>query len=168
MQKRIAYDYLFNYFGDDMYEGKPVSGASILLNIRVYKGNEEILFDEDKEPCVNGKYLFHVFNISFDREELFMIKRNLSMDNLFRRMFNCDRIEAEIVKYSLDTYSGTVKNLDCGKEFPKEIQDMLVSESNIVSEEEFRAFLVSHKDDFDISDNKPAQVPSVAWLDFCT
>lgn len=183
MSKRIAYDYLFNYFpksydsgrgeSKDTYNGKLVAGATITLCIKVYKDSKEgasspsseVLFEEEKEISESGKYLSDVFDVSFDREKLFVVKKNIMVDNIFRLMYGWDRIEAEVVEYSIDTFMGTLKDLPGMEDFASELDDMPVSEPNSVSEEQFRSFLSSHKDGFDISDNKYAQVPSYSFLE---
>lgn len=175
MGKRIAYDYLFNYFpksydsgnseSKDTYDGKLVAGASITLCIKAYKDGEEMLFDEKKEVSENGKYLSDVFEVSFDREQLFVVKKNLMVDNIFRLMRGWDRIEAEVVNYSIDTFAGTLADMPNMKDVVDELGNMPVSEPNSVSEEQFRNFLSSHKDGFDISDNEYAQVPSYSFLE---
>lgn len=175
MSKRIAYDYLFNYFpksydsgngeSKDTYGGKLVAGASITLCIKAYKDGEEVLFEEEKEVSESGKYLSDVFDVSFDKEQLFVVKKNIYVDNIFRLMRKWDRIEAEVVDYSIDTFVGTLKDLPDMEDVVDELGNMPVSEPNFVSEEQFRSFLSSHKDGFDISDNKCAQVPSYSFLE---
>lgn len=143
MKKRIAYDYLFNYFGGDTHDGRIVSGASISLNIRAYKDGKEVLFEEDKEVRIYKHYLSDVFEVSFDRENQFVVKKNFPIDRLFRIVHEWDRIEAEVIESYLV--------VDC--------------ELVAVSEQEFREFLKARKDDFDIIDNVAAQVPSVSFYD---
>lgn len=163
-KKRIAYDYTFNYFGGDTKDGHVVNGASITLNIRAYKNGQEVLFADGDEVTTHGKYLNNVFDISFDREHQFVIKKNLQMDNLFRLAFGWDRIEASVIGYDFDIVIGTVGELDgpdCG--LPKEFLSVPVADPVKVSEKEFRSFLAAHADEFDIPDNKYAQVPSVLF-----
>lgn len=45
--KTIAYDYLFNYFGKDVFNGKVITGACVQLAIKVYKNEKEIKFIEE-------------------------------------------------------------------------------------------------------------------------
>lgn len=163
--KRIAYGYLFNYFGGEKRNGKIVNGSSIDLNIRPYKNGKEVLFEQDNEVTINGYYLFHIFDIRFDRQYQFVIERNPQMYDLFRIAFGWERIEASVITYSLDVIAGRVKDEDGMNDLPEEFQNVPVSEPSVVSEEEFRAFLSEHVDDFDILDNKHAQVPSVMFYD---
>lgn len=58
-----------------------------------------------------------------------------------------------------------MKDEDDMNDLPEEFQNVLISEPSVVSEEEFRAFLSEHVYDFDILDNKHAQVPSVMFYD---
>lgn len=44
--KTIAYEYLFNYFGGDVFNGRIITGASIQLAIRAYKDGKEVKFKE--------------------------------------------------------------------------------------------------------------------------
>lgn len=39
--KTIVYEYSFNYFGDDKFESKVVTGASVQVAIRPYKIGSE-------------------------------------------------------------------------------------------------------------------------------
>lgn len=159
----IAYVYLFNYFGGDTFKDKVITGAGIDLAIRVYDENgNEIKFPKEKEPRRNGKYLCDIFKISFDREKVFVIDRNVETDNFFRVAFGWNKIEAEVVGYSLDYESGwTEEQL---KDMPEIMKIMPVSASMTVTEEEFRTFLMSHADAFDIKDNINAQVPAVTYI----
>lgn len=163
--KRIVYDYLLNYFGGGTYEGKVCAGASIGMNIRAYKGGEEVLFEDGKEPRAKGFYLFNVFDISFSREGGFKVERNLHIDNLFRLMFGWDSIKYEIVSYALDVFTGIVRDIETLKDIPEEIKNLPVQEPVYVTKVQFHGFLSAHKDDFDISDNKRTQVTSVKFVD---
>ncbi len=160
--KTIVYDYLFNYFGKDKLNGDFITGASISLAIHIYKDDTELKFT--KEPkAVNNTYLSNVFSVSFDRNKLFKVTKNLYADNLFRLIYGWTKIDFEVVGYSLDKLVGTSNDVlpDC----PKELLDFPVSEPMNVSKEEFIKFLTEHIDDFDISDNQNAQCPSISFLD---
>lgn len=161
--KRIAYDYLFNYFGGDKWDGKIVGGSDITLNIRPYKDGKEVLFKDNEELTAANCSLSDVFTVSFDRENQFVIKKDLTADSLFRIAFGWERIEASIIKYELDVYVGKVG--DEQNELPKSLQDIPIMDPVVVTEKEYRDFLASHADDFDITDNKHAQVPSVLFYD---
>lgn len=164
MLKTISYSYLFNYFGGDTYKDKVISGASILIAIRAYKDNKEVKFKDEIEPTTHGKYFNSVFDVCFDREKLFVIQRNLQVDNLFRLVFGFDEIKAEVIGYELNYIMGTSKECYPDLHLPKEFENLPVSTSMEVSEEEFRTFISNHIDDFDISDNKHAQCPSYAFI----
>lgn len=82
--KTIVYEYLFNYFGGDKFENKTVTGASIQLAIRPYKNGNVVKFEDGKEPSFKDFFLFQVFDVSFDKEKVFNINRNIFIDNLFR------------------------------------------------------------------------------------
>lgn len=163
MKKRIAYDYLFNYFGGDTREGRVVNGANICLNIRAYKGDEEVLFEDGNEVKAKSRYLSDVFEISFDRKNQFIVRKKIPIDNLFRLIYGWDRIEAEVIGYSLDVICGRMGDL--ADNIPEEFKNLPSAEPVEVSEQEFRAFLKTHADDFDILDNQSAQVPSVVFYD---
>lgn len=139
--KTIAYDYLFNYFGGDTFNGKIVVSASIQLAIRAYKNGKEVKFTE--EPKCGNAHFDENYKISFNKKTLFSIHKDLRVDNLFRLCFGWDKIESEVIGYTLDYL------------------DKLPDE---VSESDFRNFLSSHSKDFDISDNKNAQVPSISYM----
>lgn len=158
--KTIAYDYLFNYFGGDTYRGKIITGACLQLAIKAYKDGKEIKFV--KEPKYNDIYWCDNFRVSFDREKVFVVKKNLKVDNLFRLVYGFDKIEAEVIGFTLDFLSSLSESEK--KDLPKELQDFPCSEPMEVTEEAFKHFIMSHKDDFDISDNINAQVPSVSFI----
>lgn len=158
--KTIVYDYLFNYFGGDTYEEKIITGACVQLAIKAYKDGKEIKFAE--EPKCNNTYWNHNFKVSFSKENVFIIEKNLKVDNLFRLVYGFDKIEAEVVGYTLDYLSSLSE--DVKKDLPVEFKDLPCAEPMEVSEEIFRQFVMSHKDDFDITDNINAQVPSVSFI----
>lgn len=160
--KTVAYDYLFNYFGNATYNGRHITGASISIAIRVYKDGKEVKFEDSKEPTTNGRYLCDIFDVSFDRDKLFVIERNLYVDNLFRLVFDFEKIEVEIVGFYLDYLIGSGK--DYVPDLPDEIANLPMSEPMEVSEEDFKKFLSDNINDFDIPDNKHAQCPSVSFI----
>lgn len=180
MNKAVAYDYTFNYFGGDTYNGRTVAGANITLAIRCYKDGAEVKFDSAKgEPSISysaaGKHikerkewLFSVFDVSIDRKAAaFKITRDLYKDNLFKLICGYDKIEYDIVGYSLDVVVGLLNdtNPSLAQKLPKEFQDLPACEPVEVTESVFREFISSHIDDFDISDNKRAQNMSVSFVD---
>lgn len=158
--KVIAYDYLFNYFGGDSFNGKVIRGACVELAIHAYKNNEEIRFES--EPRAKNRFYNEIFNIFFDTTEIFLIRKNIFIDNLFRIIYGWDSIEAEVVGYSLDYYCSLSESER--NNLPDEVKELPCSTPMEVTEKEFKDFLTSHLNDFDISDNKPAQVPSIRFI----
>lgn len=174
--KTIVYEYLFNYFEGDTFQGYVVGGAAIYLAIRIYKDGKEVKFKENKEPLFfivpDSKgtepiqcYLCDTYSVSFDREQLFVVRKNEDVCQTFCRFLDCDSIEADVVGYSLDRIGKLHEGLDEEKakslsEGAREIPCLFPTR---VSEEDFRTFLANHADDFDIPDNTVAQVPGVVW-----
>lgn len=159
--KIIAYDYLFNYFGKDSFKEKIISGASIQIAFRVYKNGNEVKFTE--EPMAGESYLCDILCVSFDKDALYLIKKDTVIEKLFCTMYGWDKIEIGIIGFSLDYYTKIPDDLrdtlpDCIKNLP-------CSTNMEVSEEEFKKFLKGHLADFDISDNVSAQVPSVSFVE---
>lgn len=170
--KTIVYNYLFNYFGRDKYKDKTICGASIdIAIIPVINGNE-VKFSEEIEPQAYERYLSEVFKVSFDKEKMFTVERNLPIDNLFRIHYEWEKINYEVVGYTLDYFDDEetkkiqkeLKEL-LGDKMPNEFLNAPCSVFMEVTEEDFKEFLRSHIDDFDILDNKNAQVPSVAFIE---
>lgn len=151
--KAIAYNYMFNYFGGDTYDGKIIDGASIDLVIRPYRGNKELKFLDETDACFKQEgsnysdNLSNVFSVSFDRKDIFKVSRNITNYFLLTQLLNCERIDYEVVGYSL-TY----------------LESEYMSADMSVSEEVFRQFIKEHLDDFDISDNVNAQCPAVSMI----
>ena len=163
---RIAYDYSFNYFGKGTYEGKPVNGASICLNIRPYKDGKEVLFEHDDEVRLGEYFLNDTYDVYFDRDRLFLVLKNEPVCKAYMDAYGWDKIEASIVGYSLDVVVGTVKDDPLGAEdLPPGFQNLPVADPVAVDKDTFVAFLEVFLDDFDIPDNKPAQVPSVLFYE---
>lgn len=158
--KTIVYDYLFNYFGGDTFKDSVIMGASVAIAIRAYKEGKEVKFT--KEPECYGKYFCDIYSVSFDREKMFVVEKDLKVDNLFRLVYGFDKIEAEVVEYSLDCLSSLTD--DIRNIIPEELRNLPCSEPMVVSKDEFMMFLKEHVDDFDISDNVNAQVPSVIFI----
>ena len=94
-----------------------------------------------------------------------MLPLKVFLYNLFRLYFGWDKIEYEVVRYALDVKTcWTDKEIEDMKDLPTDMKNMPVSLSVEVSEDVFRKFLSEHADDFDISDNVNAQVPSFGYL----
>lgn len=160
--KTIVYDYLFNYFGKDTFKGKIITGACVQLAISAYKDGKEVKFT--KEPSCENIYLCDVYQVSFDREKIFFVEKYLKTENIFRIAFGWDKIEAEVVGYTLDSLDETSWPAEIMKDVPEEFKNLPCSSPNEVSEMDFRKFLSTHIDDYDISDNINAQVPSVSFI----
>ena len=159
--KTIAYDYLFNYFGGDKFKEKIITGACVQLAIWAYKEGKEVKFMEEPKP-IKERYYCDIYKVSFDREKLFVMEKDLRMDNLFRIVYGWDRIEAEVVGYTLDYLDELPE--EARRILPDELKDFPCSSLMEVTEDEFRDFVGRHLDDFDISDNINAQVPSIAFI----
>lgn len=158
--KNIVYTYLFNYFGKDKYNDKVITGACVDLAIKVYKKGKQVQLN--KEIKCKNTYLCDVFKVSFDRDKGFIVTKNLKADNLFRLVYEFDKIEYEVVGYALDYLSSMPE--DIKESLPDELKDFPCSESMEVTKEVFKQFLAEHKNDFNISDNKNAQVPAVSFI----
>lgn len=159
--KTIVYDYMFNYFGGDSYKGKTIMGACVQLAIKAFKNGKEIKFAEEPKKCKNV-YWCDNYKVSFDKDNLFIVEKDIIVDNLFRLRYGFDKIEAEVVGYTLD-YLSSLPDSE-RKDLPKEFQNLPFTEPMEVSGEVFREFLREHIDDFDISDNRNAQVPSISFI----
>lgn len=158
--KSIAYDYLFNYFGDNKFKGNIISGACLQIAIRAYKDGREIKFIE--EPKYNNYYFDDIYQVSFDRERLYHIERRELIDNIFCLIYGWDEIKAEIIGYTLDYLD--LPPVEILKDLPKPFCSLPSSTPQEVTEEEFRTFLINNIDEFDISDNINAQVPSISYI----
>lgn len=159
-KKTIVYDYLFNYFGGDKFKDKIIVGACMQVAIKVFKDRNEVKFMN--EPCCDHICLSDVFEVSFDRKDLFVIHKNAAVSEFLCSYFNWDSIEAKCVGYTLDYVVPTPENLR--SLLPDSFDNIFTAESMEVTEQEFRKFLSSHLDDFDITDNINAQVPSVSFI----
>lgn len=158
--KTIVYDYLFNYFGKDIFKGKIITGASIQLAIKAYKNGEEVKFKE--EPKVNNHFYCDNFKVSFDTDKLYIIEKDIIVDNLYRIIYKWDKIDYEVIGFTLD-YLDELSD-DLREKLPVMLKDMPCSAPMEVSKEEFETFLKGHIKDFNIRDNINAQVPSVSFI----
>ena len=158
--KTIAYEYLFNYFGKDIFNGKIITGAIIQIAIRAYKDGKEVKFR--KEPSKHGYYYNENYKVSFDKDKLFIVEKDIKVDNFYRIVYGWDKIEYEIVGYCLDYLDKAPE--DFIEKLPVEFRNLPFSTSMEVSKEEFETFLKTHIDDFNISDNINAQVLSVIFI----
>lgn len=77
-------------------------------------------------------------------------------------VYGWDKIEYEILGYALDYLDEAPKDLI--EELPVKFRNIPYSATMEVSKEEFETFLGTHIEDFNISDNINAQVPSVIFI----
>lgn len=159
----LVYTYLFNYFGKNKFDKKTITGAAIDLAIKVIKDNEAIEFTE--EINISGRYLSDIYTVSYDREKCYQITENPQIKDLIKTGLKADNIEYSIVGYSLDYLSGFGLGEEIEKDLPIEIRNMPVSKPMEVTKDEFEKFLGANVDEFDISDNRHAQVPSYSIID---
>lgn len=155
--KTIAYEYLFNYFGKDIFKGKVITGASIQIAIKSYKNGEEIKFKE--EPKANKHFYCDNFKVSFDADKLYIVEKDIIVDNLYRIIYGWDKINYEVIGFSLD-YLDELPD----EELPELLRCIPCSAPMEVSKEEFETFLKEHIEDFNIKDNINAQVPSISFI----
>lgn len=161
IHETLAFDYVMNYLGKDTYKEKSVGGAGISLAILAYSGEDEIGFK--KEPRFGDKYsLSDVFKVSFDREKLFVIQKNPAIEELFCEIFDWDRIETKVVGYMLDCLEMLPE--DIGLHLPESFRKAPFSYQVDVSEKEFKKFVRSNLDEFDISDNRNLDVSLCAFV----
>lgn len=157
----LVFGHMFNYFGRDTLNGKTVAGATLDVAVRIYKEGREVVFVDEPAPQ-NGKQLSNVFRVSFDREKIYAIEKDLQIDNIFRLAHGWDEIHAEVVGFNLD-FAGEVDS-ELEDALPEEHKGFPYIYSEKVSQNDFEEFLTSHADDFDISDNTCAQVLSFSLI----
>ena len=158
----LVYTYLFNYFGKNKFDEKTITGAAIDLAIKVIKDNEVMEFT--KEINISDRYLSDIYTVSYDREKYYQITENLQIKDFIKSSLKADNIEYSIVGYSLDYLSRFGLGEEIEKHLPIEIRNMPVSESMEVTKDEFEKFLGANVDEFDIIDNRHAQVPSYSII----
>lgn len=157
--KSIAYDYVSYCFGEKLFNEKNVLGAGIRLVIRAYKDGKEVKFLE--EPRYKDIGYEANYDVTFDSEKLFVIQKNLIVDNLFRIVMGWDKIEAEIDEYFLDCLGHLSEEIE--KDLPEDLKGFPCIEPVKVSEEEFSKFLRENSGAFGINNIK-TQVPSVSFI----
>lgn len=158
----LVYTYLFNYFGKNKFNEKTITGAAIDLAIKVIKNNEVIEFTE--EVNISGWYLSDIYTVSYDREKYYQITEDSQIKDLMKTGLKADNIEYSIVGYGLDYLSRFGLGEEIEKALPIEMRNMPVSESMEVTKDVFEKFLGANVDEFDISDNRHAQVPSYSII----
>lgn len=163
-KKTIAYDYLFNYFGKDTFKGRVITGASIQIAIKAYKDEKEVKFNDLPFDCIKASnhYLNENYSVSFDKDKLYIIEKNMLIDTLFRFIYGWDKIDYEIIGFSLD-YLDELPDY-VAENLPDELKGYPYSVPMKVTKEEFEEFLKDHIKDFNISDNINAQVPSYSLI----
>lgn len=155
----LGFSYLFNFFGDATFNGQQVTGASVDLIIHVFdEHGAELKFSEEISlPEFKNIGLHDIYQVSYDKEKAFRVEKNLYRDNAFRIIKGWEKIAYEVAGYSIDVLmDDSAKKL---QDLPDVIKNLPCSEPISVSEEEFKDFILHHKE-FDISDNVHAQVPS--------
>lgn len=161
--KRIAYQYLFNYFGRESYRNQTITGAAIAINIRPYKDGREILFENNKEPCFDKLFLPDAISVSFHPETQFTITENVIAEHALCEGFGWDYITYQVTGYFFDIpYVMTEEEKAMMPDIVKDLPAVIPID---VPEHDFRAFLKEHVTDFDILDNKKAQVAGVCFFD---
>lgn len=158
--KSIAYDYLFYFSKEILFNGKTILGAGIQLAIRAYKDGKEVKFWN--EPRYKDIHYEANYDVVFNRENLFVIEKNLIVDNLFRIVMEWDKIEAEVHGYFLDYLSCLPEEIE--RDIPEDLKGFSCIEPMFISEEEFRIFLIENWNDFGIPNNIRAQVPSDSFI----
>ena len=158
--KTIAYDYMFNYFGKDTFKDKIITGANIQIAIKAYKNGTEIKFKE--EPKAKDYFYCDNFKVSFDIDKLYNIKKDIFVDNLYRTIYDWDKIDYEVIGFTLNYLDQSPDN--SYEMLPVELKNCPYSIPIEVSKEEFEGFLKKHIKDFDIRDNINAQVPSMSFI----
>lgn len=148
------------YYGKDIFKGKVITGASIQLAIKSYKNGKEVKFKE--EPKANNYYFCDNFKVSFDVDKLYVIEKNMKADNSYRINYGWDKIDYEIIGFSLDYLDELPEGVR--EKMPVQFRNMPCSAPMEVSREEFETFLKEHIKDFNISDNINAQVPSISFI----
>ena len=153
--------FLFNYFGGDYVGDKKIVGAGVDVAFRPYKkgqlvkfcSEKETYFTIEKESRIIGIrkeeiYLQDAVNVSFDREKLVKLTIHKDVVRTICEHFGWDKLDISISEYELDYEERKYVSAPwyCGKDT-------------------FERFLSSHKEDFDISDNRNAQCSSYGWLD---
>ena len=159
-KKSIAYDYRFNYFGGKKFKGKKIVGACVLIAVRAYKNGIEVKFTE--EPVANGIYYSSIINVSVDRKQEYVVRKNIDIDNIFRTKYGWDKIETEVIGYTLDYEEVMPQDLE--EKLKDEINGIMYCEPMEVTEEQFREFIRNNIDEFDIEDNINADGISVCYL----
>ncbi len=143
--KTFGFLYYFNYFGEAEYKNRRIVGASIAIVIRVYKDGKEVKFLE--EPIIiNSKYGFKVYlssvlKVSIDRDLAYRVTKKIDIETAFILKFGWDKIEFEINDFYFSFSDGEVS------EIPFQVE-----------EGEFKSIISSDIEEFDISDNKSAQI----------
>jgi hypothetical protein len=146
--KSISYLYSYNYFGKDKYNGKIINGSGLDILFKIYKGTTFVNVTKDKS--YHGFYICDVLKVSFDKKHLHILNRDSIMYIYFCDYFKADKIDFEIVGYNLSY----VEN-----------ENDFMSYEMEVSEYDYKCFLMNHLDDFDIPDNRSAQVLAYSIVD---
>lgn len=147
-QGRLLYHLGFTAMPEFEYQGRDVTGAFVGLLFRFFKNGREVLFEEgaEVEACD------HVL-CSFDKNKenccRFRVKPYLVEDWF-------DKMEFEVVDWSLAVYAGTVREIFCG-DFPEDFDDYPVSEGMPLEREKFVKVLREYSGNFENDANLCAE-----------
>lgn len=144
--KAINYEYVFNYFGNEMFRKHKVTGASIDVEFRGYKDGKEVsllMGDGEMEMTKGSITLSNLVHVRFDRSKLYIIEPVEELVKELKEELDLDEIRAEASAFSLAI---------------EESEGCFTSMQ--VQKSAFFQFIWKDVDGFDISDNKSAQVTS--------
>lgn len=156
------YHFLADQSKQVMYDGKPLSGATLSVKLTFFRGTEEIdLSGPELDNVENLPFVTDLVRVSFDRDAGFKIQPAPEVVNVFKRKLNADRMEIYVLAdgYAIDVEVGALKDSfpDLGAELSDELASAPLSSGCPVSGSKFQAFLREHADIFDIPGNYPAQ-----------
>lgn len=158
----LCYDYLYNYFGGAVMDGRVINGASVSVSFSPLVNNEVVKFTCEPNivvktesrlsemPVTREFWLSDIADISFDKDMLVKITIDEEMERLFLETYGWDTIQTQIESYELSYW----ENARHHSAIPFS-----------VSKTVWESFIREHLDDFDISDNQHAQCPSYGWVD---
>lgn len=139
-----SYHFIVSPSSPVMFQGKPLAGATLTVEIRFYQKGKEV--EVETGGFLAGDRIFHpssTVHVSFDRNNAFMVQLDDEAVAFYRRRCNIDEVECQLLPdgYSIDV------DISGG-----------ISEDRQVTEAEFKDFLKAHADLFDIPENQRAQV----------
>lgn len=159
MKKRIVCDYTFNYFGGEQFEGKRITGAGVLLTIKVYKDGKEIFFEDNDEPKAGNRYISDAYEMFLKNGQL-VIQKNLFVEKLFQDSHGWNKIEAEVTGYFVNT---ACDSNGWEEKLPADFQNTPPNEPVVLTKQLFDSFLTHNINDLGTSDDKRAQAPCIRF-----